>query len=226
MAKTLMRVLRAGAAALACVLVACCGGGGGAPGPTVIRAPDAVLSADVPRVVVASIADGLHPSTVVSFDVMSAGYFGAFSQAGQGGHLAFGTHADLDLLPTAIRGHGVIFGNVSSVTGGNPVYPSSQLESWSNGIGPDNYLLSGPGTPPVLSDGVTYHVRLSSQITGSERILRYAISKGGVLLFDTGPVSDPNRGFDLAKNGVWVGHAFDGPGPWAVTFSNIIIELN
>lgn len=226
MTKNLMRLLRAGAAALACVLVACCGGGGSDPGPTVIRAPDAVLSADVPRVLVASIPDGFHPSTVVSFDVFSVGYFGSFAQAGQGGHFGLGVRTDLDRLPTAIFGHGVIFGNVSGAPGGNPVYPSSQLESWCNGLVPGDYLLTGPGTPPVLLDGVAYHVRLESDTTGQTRTLRYAISSGGVLLYDSGPVADPNQAFDLTKNGVWVGHVFDGTGSWAVTFSNITIEIN
>lgn len=219
MTKT-MRFICAGLAALACfVLIAACGGGGG--GPVYIIPPDTTLTPGTSFAVLTSPADGLHVDQSVSFRVRADGYFS--QHAGSAGHFGIVTRADLAQRSAAILGHGVIFGDAGDVS------RSTQIESWANTATPPNYLFPQAGSP-VLLDGVDYDVVLTTHVSTDRSVqwVRYTLSAGGVLLWDSGQVPDPNHVFDPAKNGVWVGQVFANPlaGPWAVTFSKITIALD
>lgn len=192
------------------------------------RPPDVTLYSNTPRLTVLDMPDGFHSYLEVMFNIRSNGYWGYSSQSGQSGHFAFGTRADLVKLPTAVFGQGVIFGNISGAPNGNPVFPSSQLETWFNGFNDgshqDNILFTGNGgATPMLYDQTDYRIRFISNI-GVTKTIRYTVSSTlGVLLYDSGIVTDTNNYFDVNKNGIWVAHVFSVADIWTINFSNIVV---
>lgn len=209
-----------------CALVAGCGGGGDdQPLPKVLTVPDVVLTEIDSRLAIADIPQGFQADQRISFTVTSEDYF----SQNPDGHFAVITRADLSKWTTQVLGHGLAFGNLAQAPNGTPSNPGVQIESWCNGSTPGNYLLSAP-TAPVLRDGVPYQVQLDTHVSPdrSEQTVRYRLSVSGQQVYDSGLISDPNRGFDPSMNSVWIGHVFDNPnaGLWLIRLSNIKIELS
>lgn len=195
-----------------------------------ITCPDFQLSSSVERHIAISQSDKFFNNTVVEFTMNSNGYFNKST----GGHMAMVSRCDTDILASAVRGQGMIFGNVALATdtSGNPDYgpnqltPSTQIESWLNGLSTTRaqYLLNGNPRPPILRDLVDYQIRFESFISDDRvnQTLRYTVSEREQIIYDSGVVVDPNRYFNPSKNGLAFGHVFSSPDSnWSVKFSNI-----
>jgi len=210
------------------VLATACGGGSSEAENTPIRisAADVELNSSVGSVVIASPPDGFHADTLVQFTLRSDGYF----TQNPGAHAPLVTRQDLALSGKAIRGQGMLFGNVSLAPGGNPLHPSVQAETWCNGVGDGSYLLNGQGTPPVLSDGVDYQITLHTHVGAdrSDQFIRFQIRGSDGVDYDSGAIHDPNIAFDATKNGVWIGHVFQNPmaAPWTLRVYGITVTLS
>lgn len=172
--------------------------------------PDAVLDQNTSFVVVSDPADGFYPYTEIEFDFISRNFQDLFAKNGIG-HFGVVARADISKRSTAIIGQGVIFGTAGEII------QSAQIESWSNGFTPPNYLFPLPS--PRLVDGVVYHVKFMSTL-GEVQKVRYILTGPG-FTYDTGEVTDPNPHLDKQKNGVWFGVVFAGPGDWDVKFFNL-----
>lgn len=200
-----------------------CGGGSNPPAAKNITAPDLVLTAIDPRLVIADIPYGLHVDQVISFTLVSEDYF----KQNPVGHFAIVTRSDLARLPTKVLGQGFAVGNLTGAIDGTKVNPGSQIETWCDLPGRDHYLLDSPPSP-VWQDGIRYDVRIETHVSLGQQTVRYTLSVGGNQIYDSGVMDDPNRGFDPAMNGIAIGHVFDSAdaGLWLIRLSNIRIELS
>lgn len=209
------------------VLATACGGGTDDADvlPIRIAAADVEMNPAVTSVMIAAPADGLHTDTTVQFTLRSDGYF----SQNPDGHIPLVTRQDMALMGKAIRGQGMLFGNVSGAPDGNPLHPSVQVETWFNGTAPGQYLLAGGGMPPVLADGVDYYVTLRTHVgtNRSDQFIQIQVSADGVA-WDSGEIHDPNTIFDATKNGIWIGHVFQNTSaaPWTVKVSGIVVTLS
>jgi lysophospholipase L1-like esterase len=136
-----------------------------------------------------------------------------------------------------LRGTGFLIGNLSGyvneVTGhvGNPLYPSTIVETWYHGVLKDNDLLPDTWGNVKLQDGVTYHVEVNAIIDNSGKsFVSYKISSGGTVLIDIPPVADNNVYYDPTQTGVIMGHVFPGadgytPTPgWQISVSEFSVS--
>ncbi len=170
----------------------------------------------------------------VSFDFITSAYFSGNDS--WGAHIAVVLRCDTDVIASALRGQGMIIGNVSGNTsGGAQNHPTTQIETWFNGLAAgDNYLpteSSGyPGRP--VQDGVQYRAIVSSKVMpDGTSYIRYRFYKWTavgplshwVLDRDTGDVLDNNTYIDKTKSGLVIGHVFNNPGApaWSVTITNV-----
>jgi hypothetical protein len=171
-----------------------------------------------------ALADGYYEYLNVTFDFTSTGYFAANPTA----HIFVCLRQDPALVGQKIRGQGIVLGNVSGAVNGNPFYPSTQIETWFNGVGQGDYLLSAPGAPPILQDGVTYTFQIYTHVSPDRSIqtIRYRVWKGTSMLYDSGKVTDPNQYFDPAHSAVYAAHVMDtstDPG-WSFSIDNVFIS--
>ncbi|WP_027477904.1 hypothetical protein [Curvibacter gracilis] len=210
-------------------LATACGGGStdaATTYPARIALPDVELNPSVESVVIAALPDGFHADTVIQLTLRSNGYFTQNPDA----HAPLVTRQDLALNGKAIRGQGMLFGNVSQAPGGNPIHPSLQAETWCNGIGDGSFLLNGQSTPPVLSDGVDYQVTLHTHVgtDRSDQFIRFQIRGADGVSYESGEIHDPNTAFDATKNGIWIGHVFQNPlaAPWTLKVYGITVTLS
>lgn len=205
------------------------------PGPVVtdgknpIVMNDFELTESIPRYIALSQPDKFYSNSILEYTMVSNGYF----SASPGGHIAAVLRCDTGILNTAVRGQGLVMGNVRSAAdpmnipdyAPNQLAPSTQLESWLNGLAEDrsHYLLNGDPNPPILRDLVQYRVRIQSYINydRTNQTIRYTISDQNNLIYDSGTVVDPNRYFNPSRAGVAFGHVFSGSGSWSVKFSDL-----
>ncbi|WP_019573365.1 hypothetical protein [Curvibacter lanceolatus] len=171
-----------------------------------------------------SLPDGYYEYLNLTFDFLSNGYFAANPTA----HIFVCVRQDPALVGKQIRGQGIVLGNVSLAPGGTPFFPSTQIETWCNGIYPGSYLLSAPGAPPILEDGVIYTFQIFTHVTPDRSVqtIRYRVWQGSSMLYDSGNVTDPNQYFDPAHSGAYAGHVFDtstDPG-WGFTIDNVFLS--
>ena len=196
------------------------------------RAPDAVLNSATPRVTLLDIPDKHYQRVTVDFQFKSHNYFVDH------GHVAVVMRCDLSFINRAVRGHGMVFGDVAGATepSGDPDYapnqivPSTQIETWLNGILPNraHYLLNGNPGPPVLKDDVSYSVRIETFVSHdrANQTIRYTVHIGTTLIYDSGAVIDPNRYFNAACNSLVVGHVFSSPkDDWSVEITDIVQRM-
>lgn len=234
MLKKILCALCAGAALLACSFLPACGGGGGSSS-TVTAVPDTQITSSTSdgRLVLAQLPDGFHADTTVTITLTPHAYFGQNALQGQGGHAALITHGDVALIGQAVRGHGVLVGCVSGAVNGNPVCPSSQLETWFNGqtlqingqTHSGNYLFTAAQPVPQLVDEVPITLSFYSHLSPdcSTRTVRYLMRQGSTA-YDSGVLNDPNTLFDCTKNAVIVGEVFAAAGAvWSIDLTNITI---
>ena len=227
--------LCAGAALLICFLLPGCGGGGGGSSTILTTVPDTQLTSSTPdgRLVLAQLPDGFHGDTTVTLTATPHAYFGQNSLPGQGGHFALVVHGDAVQIGQAVRGHGLVLGCVAGAVNGNPVCPSSQLETWFNGQAltlngqtfTDNLLLTAAQPVPLLIDEVPITVSFYSHLSPdcSTRTVRYLLWQGSTV-YDSGVLNDPNTLFDCTKNAVILGDVFAAAGAvWSIDLTNITI---
>lgn len=169
----------------------------------------------------------------VTLDFISSNYF-TQNDAG-GGHIAIVLRCDTGVIATAVKGTGMILGNVSGHPTGSPNHPTTQIETWFNGIGVGNYLPteSDGYSNKLLQDGVKYRIVISSKITDAgDKFIRYRIYREKtvytsylvwVLERDTGDMVDNNPYLDPTFSGLIIGHVFENASatPWTATFSNV-----
>ena len=197
------------------------------------KSPGTVLNSQVHRVTLLDLPNKRYQRVWVDFKFKSDNYFTA------NGHVAMVARCDLSFVNRAVRGHGMVFGDVAGATdpsgdpdyAPNPIVPSTQIESWMNGTipGRGQYLLNGNPNPPVLRDGVEYRVRLETFIS-SDRVnqtVRYTIHVGSTLVYDSGVVIDPNRHFDPSCNNLVIGHVFSSPkDDWSVHITDVVQRMS
>ena len=199
------------------------------------RAPDVTLNASTARVTLLDLPSNHHERITVDFNLKANdGYFTA------NGHVAMVVRCDLSLINRAVRGHGMVFGDVAGAADiegipdyrPNPLVPSTQIETWLNynDLMPNRnqYLLNGNPNPPILRDGVEYKVRIESFISKdrANQTIRYTVHTGGELMYDSGVVIDPNRVFDASCNSLVIGHVFGPSDPkWTVKVTDIVQRM-
>jgi hypothetical protein len=215
------------------------GGGGGEAAPGGVTLSDFVIDATTAnsRVVFTdTVPAGWNINAgrcTVSFDFLSNAYF----QANPTGHIAVVTRANTDVIATSVFGTGVWIGYLVGVTNANDYAPSMGLETWANGVMPNNnYLFRYSGSPRniLLKDAQQYRVVIeSTKTTAGERFIRYklyereAVSEYWKLLNDTGDVLDHNRWADLTKHGLVFAHVFGSNlVPWSLSFTNVKVTWN
>jgi len=226
-----------GAALFVCSFLPACGGGGTA-GSITTKVPDTQITNDTPdgRLVLAQLPTGFHADTTVAITLTPHSYFGQNALPGQGGHVALAVHADAALIGAVVRGHGVLVGCVSGAVNGNPVCPSSQIETWFNGqtlqVGGQtysgNYLFAAAEPVPQLVDEVPITLNFFSHLSPdcSTRAVRYLLWQGSTT-YDSGTLNDPNTLFDCTKNAVTIGQVFPSAGAtWSISLTNITITQN
>ena len=166
-------------------------------------------------------ANGLNVGAgrqTLSFVWMSDRYFELNPIA----HFAVVLRGNPDALHEAvprIEGNGLVIGNVAgyvnSYTGhtGNPLYPSTQIETWHHGAGPpmgDNDLLPQPGGP-ILADGVPYTFVINSDVDANgASFVSYSVSDPSGEIYSLGPQADGNIWFTRTKTGIFLAHVFEG----------------
>ncbi len=165
----------------------------------------------------------------VQFELIANEYF-----TDDSGHLAVVLRCDTAVINSAVYGQGMIFGNVvGNTTGGAPYSPTTQIETWFNGLAPDgNYLppeSAGYASKP-LQDGVNYKAIVSSKVYDSvSSYIRYRLYRFNPtfstwdLERDTGDILDKNNYIDKTKSGLVFGQVFANPTvpPWSITITNI-----
>lgn len=167
------------------------------------------------------------------FDMTSNGYF----SNNPSGHAAVLTRCQTSIVNTALRGQGMIFGNVAgNQSGGALHYPTSQIESWFNGYALGNYLppSSDGYTSKPMVDGVTYRVCITSKVSNTRTYVRYRLYRQDTSSFgtttyqlerDTGDVYDQTPFAERNHTGLVILHVFQNSSApaWTMTFSNIQI---
>jgi len=156
------------------------------------------------------------------------------------GHFAFILRHNIDAFTEATRrneGNGLLFGNLTGYTNpntghtGNPVTPSTIVETWYNGLAPyGNDLIPGTSWSGQLQDDVTYDVEINSIVNSAgQTLVSYSISSGGILLVSIPPTLDGNTYIDHIHTGFAMGQVFQGadgntPTPgWNIQITNFSI---
>jgi hypothetical protein len=162
------------------------------------------------------------------------------------GHFFVTTRCNNSVIATDfLQGQGIVIGNVSAATSpnpppnvpyaANPAHPSTQIESWWNGLAKDpngnlyhgNTLLPNTnGTNPVLQDGVEYQFTVISEIKADGKSYTgYKIMQGNAVVYNQPLVYDYNIWYNHTKSGIALGHIFKNPSAaaWSVTVSNKVI---
>jgi PKD repeat protein len=180
----------------------------------------------------------------LEFDFISNGYFAE----NVGGHFAVVLRNNPSAIPSGwIQGQGIIIGNVSLAPtpttpplppgvpfAPNPTYPSTQVESFWNGVALDpggglyyaNTLLANTnGVNPNLQDGVTYRFSIVSEIRAGGSYTGYTITQGSTVVYDQPLIYDYNTFYDSSQTDVLIGHVFENGAalPWSVTISNKVV---
>lgn len=167
----------------------------------------------------------------VQFDVKFNNYF----TRNPGGHLAVVLRCDTSAIGTAVRGQGMLFGNVSGAPNGTDLIPSSLLETYFGSTSAPtggNFLFQnseGARSKGGMRDNVQYRVIVSgSKANNGQRYLRYALwswnatYQNWVHEVDTGDVLDHNVWADLTSYGLVFGHVFATAGQtWSIDLTNI-----
>jgi len=148
-----------------------------------------------------------------------------------------------------VQGQGMIIGNVSAAPtpvtpplppgvpfNPNPVYPSTQIESfWAGIVSHDfdttiyygNTLLANTnGANPVLVDGVEYKFIVTSEISASlKSYTGYTILQGTTVVYNQPLVYDYNIYYNPTKSGIVIAHVFENAtaSAWSVAVSNKVI---
>lgn len=203
-------------ARLICIILslflAACGGGGSAP----LALHFYQGGAD--RLMVSDVPDRYYSHTNLEFDFQSNGYLSESSA-----HFGIVLRGDTAVWTQYVRGEGLTIGCVGNAIGAVGTCPTTQAETWFNGLAPGgNALLAGMSIPPVLIDGAKYRFRIETD--ADAHTIRYTIAQNGASLYDSGLMKDQNIWFDPSKNGIYIGHVFDNPGNWSATFDNFVIE--
>lgn len=212
------------------------GGGGGYVDPTLGGATFANFTMDEftsdGRVVFANTVpagwNNKPGRMTVDFELVANNYF----VANPNGHVAIVLRCDTDVIATAVKGTGAIFGALAGTLNAPDYNRSGLLETWANGIMPnDNYLFkdSWSSRNKLLEDGQRYRFIIESTRTQSGvyyvryRIYAYEnVTEAWKLNVDTGDVLDHNRWADFTKSGLAFGHVFPSNlVTWSINFSNI-----
>jgi hypothetical protein len=175
-----------------------------------------------PRLEILRLPDHWYENYKVTFKFKSTGYFQQNAVPPMAGHFAIVMRGDIDSWEVAVWGVGLIFGR----TFNEQTVPSIRIETWFNGVPPGNYLLDGVPGAPELHDGVEYMVEFLSIVptNRANQTIQFKIStEADGLLYDSGPVHDPNVLFDPAKNSIFCGHVFDNEasGPWEFAITDV-----
>jgi hypothetical protein len=172
----------------------------------------------------------------VQFDWVSSAYFSGNDS--NGAHIAVVLRCDTDVISTYVRGQGMILGNVSgSGNGGAPNHPTTQIETWFNGLAAaGNYLPPESGGYPEnpLIDGQNYRCVVTSKVTpNGSSYIRYRLyrittiynSTQYNLERDTGDLLDVNTYIDKTKSGLVFGQVFaNSSAPtWSFSISNVVV---
>ena len=178
------------------------------------------------------------------FDFISNNYFAENID----GHFAVVLRNNPSAIPSGwVQGQGIIIGNVSEAPNPtvpplppgvpfdpNPAYPSTQVESFWNGvaIAPDtslyyaNTLLANTsGANPILEDGITYRFLVISEIRATGSYTGYKIMQGTTVVYNQPSIYDYNTFYDSSQTNILFGHVFETAGaqPWTVTISNKVV---
>jgi hypothetical protein len=133
------------------------------------------------------------------------------------------------------QGTGLLFGNLSGysnpITGhvGNPISPSTIIETWYQPNGYGNDLLPGSWGTMVLQDDVTYQTEINAIIDNNGRsFVSYKLTSGGITIFDCPPIDDNNIWYDPTNTGLIIGHVFDSgnddpTNPWNININNLAV---
>lgn len=170
----------------------------------------------------------------VSFDLTSSNFFALNPNA----HTAIVLRCDTDVIATAVRGQGMLFGNATGFAFPSDLNPTPMVETWFNGLvglsTAGNYTWSntdGARSKGGMLDGVHYRIVIDSTKTNEgQRYIRYRmwsrpISNGPwVPEVDTGDVLDHNTLADLTKTGLVFGYVFESTlVGWSLDFSNVTV---
>lgn len=202
-------------------------------GVVLYRPSDITIKADTPdsRILVLNPPKIHREFITVDYTLRAdGGYFTA------NGHAVMGLRLDVAVIATLVRGVGLTFGDVAGApnVGNFPEYapnqlvPSTQVETWlhANTVEPDRsiYMLNGNPGAPKLSDGVDYAVRFESLVSADRKrqTVRYTISTGGSMIYDSGVIIDPNDVYDASHNSLLFAQVF-GPTThdWSIHISGI-----
>ena len=164
----------------------------------------------------------------VSFDLTSNSFFALNPNA----HAAIVLRCDTDVIATAVKGQGMLFGNATGFAYPSDLNPTPMVETWFNGTGAGNY--TWPNTDCAHSNsgmwaGVSYGIVIDETKTnGWARYIRYRMwsrpTPTGVFVpeVDTGDVLDHNVWADLTKTGLVFGYVFESTlVGWSLAFSNV-----
>jgi hypothetical protein len=133
------------------------------------------------------------------------------------------------------QGTGLLFGNLSGysnpITGhvGNPIHPSTIIETWYQPNGYGNDLLPGSWGNMVLQDDVTYQTEINAKIdSNGKSFVSYKLVSGGITIFDCPPIADNNTYYDPTNTGLIIGQVFasgnnDPADPWSINLSNLSV---
>ena len=133
------------------------------------------------------------------------------------------------------QGTGLLFGNLSGYnnpsTGhvGNPIHPSTIIETWYQPNGYGNDLLPGSWGTMVLQDDVTYQTEINAIIDSNGRsFVSYKLVSGGIIIFDCPPIADNNTYYNPTNTGLIIGQVFgsgnnDPADPWSINLSNLSV---
>jgi hypothetical protein len=165
----------------------------------------------------------------VSFDLTSTNFFALNPNA----HAAIVLRCDTDVIASAVRGQGMLFGNATGFTDPSDLNPTPMLETWFNGLfGAGAYTWSnsdGARSKGGMLDGVSYRIVIDSTKTNEgARYIRYRMwsrpSPTGVFVaeVDSGDVLDHNQWADLTKTGLVFGYVFESTlVGWSLGFTNV-----
>ena len=134
------------------------------------------------------------------------------------------------------QGTGLLFGNLSSYSNpstghvGNPIYPSTIIETWYQPNGYGNDLLPGSWGNMVLQDDVTYQTEINAIIdSDGKSFVSYKLVSGGITIFDCPPIADNNTYYDPSNTGLIIGQVFSSGNnnandPWSINLSNLSVS--
>lgn len=231
-----MRLLKHSVALVFTLVLAACGGNSECcSSGKVTSFPNAILTNEVPRLVVGQSDSNYHEFSELHFTFTSENYF----KENPTGHAALLMRTLGSQIATKLEGVGMIFGNVSLASNtipGNPatepntLFPSIQIETWFHGHDTQNFLLAPINPAIILEDNINYDIVIKSHIKEDKSIQteQILIYKMGDLIWDSGVVTDPNKYIVPTYNDIAIGHVFDNPNakPWKITFSNIVLVQN